>query len=101
VAVFTRTVHDIPLARIVDLVSTLRQLCANSAHTREHPGKLGSRCVNLLLELSFPLMKFNPSKGFLFAVPGSFPVLGAAAAFSFSRRIRRRIKGASGSELKA
>jgi hypothetical protein len=45
-------------------------------------------------------MKFNPSKGFLFAVPGPFPVLGAAAAFSLSRRIRRRIKGASGSELK-
>ena len=34
-------------------------------------------------------------------VPGPLPVLGAAAAFSFSRRIRRRIKGASGSELKA
>jgi hypothetical protein len=31
VAAFTRTVHDIPLARIVDLVSTLRQLCVNSA----------------------------------------------------------------------
>jgi hypothetical protein len=46
-------------------------------------------------------MKFNPSKGFLLAVHGPIPVLGAAAAFSFSRRIRRRIKGASGSELKA
>jgi hypothetical protein len=46
-------------------------------------------------------MKFNRSKGLLFAVPGPFPVLGAAAAFSLSRRIRRRIKGASGSELKA
>jgi hypothetical protein len=31
------------------------------------------------------------------AVPGPLPVLGAAAAFSFSRRIRRRIKGASAS----
>lgn len=30
-------------------------------------------------------------------VPGPLPVLGAAAAFSFSRRMRRRIKGASDS----
>jgi len=30
-------------------------------------------------------------------VPGPLPVLGAAAAFSFSRRMRRRIKGASAS----
>jgi hypothetical protein len=94
-------VHDIQLARIVDFVSILRQFCANSAHTREHPGKVGSRCVNIFLEFSFPLMKFNHSKGFLFAVPGPLPVLGAAAAYSFSRRIRRRINGASGSELKA
>ena len=42
-------------------------------------------------------MNFTFQAQFIVPVPGPLPLLGAAAGFSFTRRLRRRVKQSQGS----